>query len=132
MRCLVDGFVAFYLRLVLLHTTSCIDFVFTGLNASRTTPLFRQMQILYTNGYSDKQLLDFRLSIWGYLLDTSRRIAQDLRDSHLEPANLANKVRSLTPVFAPHDFIPLGQFRAHLESPDGYQKSWVPFPTRVC
>jgi hypothetical protein len=64
------------------------------------------MQILYTNGYSHKQLLDFRLSIWGYLLETSRRIAQDLRDLHLEPATQTNKVRSLTPLFAPRDFIP--------------------------
>ena len=47
------------------------------------------MQILYTNGYSDKQLLDFYLPIWGYLLETCRHIAQDLRDSHLEPANQA-------------------------------------------
>ena len=50
-----------------------------------------------------KQLLDLRLSICGYLLETSRRIVQDLQDLHLEPAN---KVRSLTPLFAPRDFTP--------------------------
>ena len=50
-----------------------------------------------------KQLFDFRLSICGYLLETFRRIAQDPQDLHLEPPN---KVRSLTLLFAPRDFIP--------------------------
>ncbi len=47
------------------------------------------------DGYSFEEVLDFRLSIWGYLLETSRRIVQDLRDLGLEPATRANKVRFL-------------------------------------
>lgn len=65
------------------------------------------MQILYNNGYSHKELLDFRLSIWGYLLETSRRIVQDLGNLGLEPTTQANKVRFLPPLFARRVIIPL-------------------------
>ena len=44
------------------------------------------------DGYSREELLDFRLSIWKYLLETSHRIVQDLQNSGLKPANCANKV----------------------------------------
>jgi hypothetical protein len=44
------------------------------------------------DGYSREELLDFRLSISRYLLETSRRIVQDLQNLGLEPANCANKV----------------------------------------
>ena len=55
------------------------------------------------HGYSREELLDFRLSIWGYLLETSRRVVQDLRSSGLEPATYANKVRFL--ITLPYDVV---------------------------
>lgn len=84
------------------------DFVLAGVNGPTTLALFRQMKILYNDGYSHKELVDFRLSIWRYLLETSRRIVQDLRNVGLEPANHANKVRLfLFRFFARHVLIPL-------------------------
>lgn len=55
--------------------------------------LVKQMKIMHQGGYSREELLDLRLPIWRYLLDTSRRIVQDLRDLDLEPATHANKMR---------------------------------------
>ncbi|KAH8989927.1 guanine nucleotide binding protein, alpha subunit [Lactarius hatsudake] len=49
------------------------------------------MKIIHQNGYSREELLDFRVSIWSYLLETSRRIVQDLRNSGLEPTPYTNK-----------------------------------------
>jgi guanine nucleotide-binding protein G(i) subunit alpha len=63
------------------------------------------MKILYNDGYSHEELLDFRLSIWRHFLETSRRIVEDLRNVGLEPANHANKVRLV--YFAWHVLIPL-------------------------
>ena len=53
----------------------------------------RQLKMLQ-HGFSCEELFHFRLSIWAYLLETSRRIVQDLRNSGLEPATHANKVCS--------------------------------------
>ncbi|KAH8985759.1 guanine nucleotide binding protein, alpha subunit [Lactarius hatsudake] len=62
-----------------------------GLNDLDTSAIVRQMKIIYQSGYSHEELLDFRPSIWRYLLETSRRIVQDLRNSGLEPTTHANK-----------------------------------------
>lgn len=62
-----------------------------GLNEPEMFSIVKQMKIVYQGAYSREELLDFRLSIWRYLLDTSRRIVQDLRDLGLEPATHANK-----------------------------------------
>ena len=101
MRCLVDGFVVFYSAGITLT-----DFVLAGINGPTTLALFRQMKILYDDGYSHEELLDFRLSIWRYFLETSRRIVQDLRKEALEPENDANKVRIFF-VFRAAHFNPL-------------------------
>lgn len=61
--------------------------------------IVKQVKLIYQDGYSREELLDFRLSIWRYLLDTSRRVVQDLRDLGLEPATHANKVRFFLPPF---------------------------------
>ncbi|KAH9170058.1 guanine nucleotide binding protein, alpha subunit [Lactarius sanguifluus] len=62
-----------------------------GLNDPDTSAIVRQMKIIHQNGYSREELLDFRLSIWSYLIETSRRIVQGLRNSGLEPTTHANK-----------------------------------------
>ncbi|KAH9051791.1 G-protein alpha subunit [Lactarius vividus] len=62
-----------------------------GLNDSDTSAIVRQMKIMHRNGYSREELLGFRPSIWSYLLETSRRIVQDLRNSDLEPTTHTNK-----------------------------------------
>ncbi|KAN0135855.1 heterotrimeric G-protein alpha subunit [Lactarius tabidus] len=67
------------------------DVLLMGINDATTLALFRQMKILCNDGYSHKELLNFRLSVWRYFLETSRRIVQDLRNEGLEPANHANK-----------------------------------------
>jgi guanine nucleotide-binding protein G(i) subunit alpha len=67
------------------------DVLLMGVNGPTTFALFRQMKILYNDGYSHEELLDFRLSIWRHFLETSRRIVEDLRNVGLEPANHANK-----------------------------------------
>ncbi|KAH8979820.1 hypothetical protein EDB86DRAFT_3248227 [Lactarius hatsudake] len=67
-----------------------------GLNDPDMSAIVKQMKIQH--GYSRDELLDFRLSIWSYLIETSRRIAQDLRNSGLEHtthANIANCERIL-------------------------------------
>ena len=82
----------------------------------------RQMK-MFQHGYSREELLDFRLSIWRYLLETSRRIVQGLRNLHLEPATYANKVRCFLLHFVAR-YNPLtGKLRAHFESPDRHQPS---------
>jgi len=81
----------FYLVLYIISWT---DFIFAlGLNDPEMFAIVRHMKIIYHDGYSHEELLDFRLSIWSYLLETSRRILQDLRKLGLEPATYANKVR---------------------------------------
>jgi hypothetical protein len=60
----------------------------------------RQLK-MFRHGYSHEELLEFRLSIWRYLLETSRRIVQDLRNLGLEPATYANKVCSFLLHFYP-------------------------------
>ena len=82
------------------------EFVLAGINGPTMLALFRQMKILYDDGYSHEELLGLRLSIWRYFLETSRRIVQDLRNEGLEPANHANKVRCFFFVRAAH-FNPL-------------------------
>jgi guanine nucleotide-binding protein G(i) subunit alpha len=72
-------------------TFKICDVLLMGINDATTLALFRQMKILYNDGYSHKELLNFRLSVWRYFLETSRRIVQDLRNEGLEPANHANK-----------------------------------------
>ncbi|KAH9061752.1 G-protein alpha subunit [Lactarius deliciosus] len=62
-----------------------------GLNDLDTSAIVRQIKLIYQSGYSHEELLDFRPSIWRRLLETSRRIAQDLRSSGLEPTTHANK-----------------------------------------
>ncbi|KAI9431923.1 G-protein alpha subunit [Lactarius indigo] len=69
-----------------------------GLNDSDMSAIVRQMKVVHQIGYSREELLDFRLSIWSYLLETSRRIVQDLRNSGLKPTahtNIANCERIL-------------------------------------
>jgi guanine nucleotide-binding protein G(i) subunit alpha len=75
-------------------------FALLGLNEPEMFSIVKQMKIIYQDGYSHEERLDFRLFIWKYLLDTSRRIVQDLRDLGLEPATHANKVRFI--FSAPH------------------------------
>ncbi|KAH9051789.1 guanine nucleotide binding protein, alpha subunit [Lactarius vividus] len=62
-----------------------------GLNDSDTSAIVRQMKIAHQSGYSREELLGFRPSIWSYLLETSRRVVQDLRNSSLQPTTHANK-----------------------------------------
>ncbi|KAH8985761.1 guanine nucleotide binding protein, alpha subunit, partial [Lactarius hatsudake] len=62
-----------------------------GLNDLDTSATVRQMKIIHQNGYSREELLDFRVSIWSSLLETSRRIVQDLRNSGLQPTTYTNK-----------------------------------------
>ncbi|KAH9061750.1 heterotrimeric G protein alpha subunit 2 [Lactarius deliciosus] len=67
-----------------------------GLNDPDMSAIVKQMKVQH--GYSRDELLDFRPSIWSYLIETSRRIAQDLRNSGLEHtthANIANCERIL-------------------------------------
>jgi len=66
------------------------DILLMGINHPETCALVRQLKIC-EQGYSREELIDFRLSIWRYLLETSRRIVQDLQNLGLEPANYANK-----------------------------------------
>ena len=81
----------------LLDSWTVFIFELLGLNEPEMFTLVKQMKIIYQGGYSREELLDLRLSIWRYLLDTSRRIVQDLRDLGLEPATHANKVRFFLP-----------------------------------
>ena len=50
-----------------------------------TYGLIRQTKITHQGGYSREELLDFRWSIWRYLLETARRIVEGLRISGQEP-----------------------------------------------
>ncbi|KAN0135857.1 Guanine nucleotide binding protein (G-protein), alpha subunit [Lactarius tabidus] len=67
------------------------DLLLVGLNEPEMFSIVKQVMIICQDGYSREELLDFRLSIWRYLLDTSRRVVQDLRDLGLEPVTHANK-----------------------------------------
>ncbi|KAH8983747.1 G-protein alpha subunit [Lactarius akahatsu] len=62
-----------------------------GLNDSDTSAIVKQMKIVHQSGYSCEELLNFRPSIWRYLIETSRCIVQDLRSSGLQPTTHANK-----------------------------------------
>lgn len=57
------------------------------------------------NGYSSKELADFRQIIWKSLLEKSRNVVQALRTFDLEPANHANKVRCLLRTFCPSESV---------------------------
>ncbi|KAI9431920.1 hypothetical protein H4582DRAFT_2001367 [Lactarius indigo] len=70
-----------------------------GLNDPDTSAIVRQMKIVHQNGYSREELLEFRPSIWSYLLEISRRIVQDLQNSGLELTTYTNKVRISYPTF---------------------------------
>ena len=72
-----------------------------GINHPNICMITRQLK-MSQHGYSREELLEFRLSIWRYL-ETSRRVVQDLRNSGLEPATSANKVRFFFTL--PHDVV---------------------------
>ncbi|KAH9170056.1 G-protein alpha subunit [Lactarius sanguifluus] len=76
--------------------TDCV--VALGLNDPDMSAIVKQMKIQH--GYSCEELLDFRPSIWRYLLETSRRIVQDLRNSGLEHTTHVNIVRISYPTFS--------------------------------
>ncbi len=99
-----------YFFYLVLHIISWTDFLLVlGLNDPEMFAIVRQMKIIYHNGYSREEQLDFRLSIWRYLLETSRRIVQDLRNLGLEPAVHANKVRFSYPTFSASHVVTLLQ-----------------------
>ncbi|KAH9036674.1 G-protein alpha subunit [Lactarius hengduanensis] len=97
-----------------------------GLNDSDTSAIVRQMKIIYPwqSSFSHEELLDFRPPIWGYLLETSRRIVQDLRNSGLEPtthANITNCERILNhPTDTNHP-----EFYFRPEFADAVQELWA-------
>jgi guanine nucleotide-binding protein G(i) subunit alpha len=55
--------------------------------------IFKQMRILYQDGYTQAERLDFRSTIWKDLLETSRSVVQALRALHTEPATHPSGVR---------------------------------------
>jgi guanine nucleotide-binding protein G(i) subunit alpha len=75
-----------------------------GINHPDIYTIARQLK-MSQHGYSREELLDFRLSIWRYLLETSHRVVQALHNSGLEPATYANKVRLLKNSTLPHDVV---------------------------
>ncbi|KAI9431935.1 G-protein alpha subunit [Lactarius indigo] len=89
-----------------------------------TSAIGRQMKIIYQDGYSREELLNFRPSIWRYLLETSRRIVQDLRDLGLEPATHANKANCERILNHPTD-IDHPEFFFRPEFADAVQELWA-------
>jgi hypothetical protein len=75
-------------------------FLALGNNHTDICTMARQLKMLQ-HGYSREEFLEFRPFIWRYLLETSRRTVQGLRNAGLEPATYANKVCSFLLHFHP-------------------------------
>ena len=70
------------------------DFIFAlGHNNRDTSTIIEQLKIMYQNGDTYEERMEFRLTIWKNLLETARCVVQVLRALHSEPETFPSKVR---------------------------------------
>ncbi|KAI9434683.1 G-protein alpha subunit [Lactarius indigo] len=62
-----------------------------GCNDYDVSIILRQMKIGHHDGYTHEERMEFRPTIWQYLLEISRSIVQVIRDLHVVPATLASE-----------------------------------------
>ncbi|KAH9966194.1 G-protein alpha subunit-domain-containing protein [Lactifluus volemus] len=74
-----------------LHLQPRAEVLFIGTDTSEVSALIKHIKFAHGNGYSSKELADFRQIIWKNLLEKSRGVVQALRTFDLEPTNHANK-----------------------------------------
>ncbi|KAI9431188.1 G-protein alpha subunit [Lactarius indigo] len=62
-----------------------------GSGESGKSTIVKQMKIIYHNGYTPEDLLDFRLPIWTNLLQSAHAVVNALARFNLEPVTAANR-----------------------------------------
>jgi len=105
-----------------IYKRTC-NILLIGINHPDNCTIARQLKMFH-HGYSRGELLEFRLSIWRYLLDTSRRIVQDLRNLGLEPATYANRANCERILNHPMD-TNLPEFQFQPGFADAVQELWA-------